>query len=393
MAPGDSAYQAPTPWPCSVRRPVRSSGSTGGPRPAGSEGPAVPRRRGSSHCTLLTSTATAPTRRCRSGPRAPLRSFASPGAVSAADRRVGPGLHGSPGSLSCCCHTPWAGHGALAAPPLTEPGRWPAWLDGRDPVMAAFGLLRVVALASRWYLAGVTLLGAVLRLAGAGSLVRLTDRSPSPGPPHAGRGRQPRIGGLGRPCRRRARPCGSRPPPPDGPDVDHLDDLVPPATVTMHRLGPAEPPPAPVPDASGGRHRRPTPDRWTVKPGECFWSIAEDVLADQAGAAADRRRDRPLLAAPDRGQPPELAHRDNPDLIFPAQSLRRPAAVGLVPWHSLGSSAHRGRPGDDARRRTPLRAPRRRPACDAGTEHRPPAVRDITAGPPPWSPAAGAKVS
>ncbi len=70
----------------------------------------------------------------------------------------------------------WTGRNGLAAPPLTKPGQWAGWLDARDPIVAAFSVLRLVALGGLWYLALVTLVGALLRMVGAASLVRVTDR-------------------------------------------------------------------------------------------------------------------------------------------------------------------------------------------------------------------------
>ena len=42
----------------------------------------------------------------------------------------------------------WAGRGVLATPALTEPDRWAYWLHAREPIVAAFSLLRLAALRS-----------------------------------------------------------------------------------------------------------------------------------------------------------------------------------------------------------------------------------------------------
>jgi hypothetical protein len=214
----------------------------------------------------------------------------------------------------------WAGQGALAAPPLTEPGRWAEWLGGRDPVLAAFSLLRVVALGSLWYLAGVTLLGAVVRLAGAGKLLRLTDRvTVAPV-------RRMLAGGVslglaasgvvtvGAPALRAPVAAAQTS------TTSTSTTMFPPATVTMHRLGPAEPPrPAavPVPDIAGVAP--PATDRWKVKPGECFWSIAEEVLTARWGRPPTDAEVVTYWQRLIEANRHELAHRDNADLIFPAQ--------------------------------------------------------------------------
>ena len=66
-------------------------------------------------------------------------------------------------------------------------------------------------------------------------------------------------------------------------------------------------------------------DRWTVKPGECFWSIAEEVLADRWGRSPSDAEIVPYWQRLIAANRHELAHRDNPDLIFPAQVFVVPA--------------------------------------------------------------------
>ena len=219
----------------------------------------------------------------------------------------------------------WAGQGALSAPPLTEPGRWAAWVTGRDPVHAAFGLLRLVALGGVWYLAGVTALGAVLRIAGAGSLVRLSDRitiapvrrmlacSVSLGLATSG------VVVVAAPALRAPVAAAQT-----STSASTSTTGVPPATVTMHRLGPGEPG---VVSAAAQSTPTTTPatDRWTVKPGECFWSIAEDVLAARWGRAPTDAEIVPYWQRLIEANRHHLAQVDNPDLIFPAQVFVLPA--------------------------------------------------------------------
>ena len=219
----------------------------------------------------------------------------------------------------------WAGHGALAAPPLTEPDRWAAWLYGRDPVLAGFSLLRLLALGGLWYLAGVTLLGGAVRLAGAGSLIRLTDRvtvapvrrmlagGVSLGLAASG------VVAVAAPAVRAPLAAAQTS------STSTSTTIPPPATVTMHRLGPAEPPRpvAAVPEVA--RVAAPVTDRWTVKPGECFWSIAEDVLASRWGRSPSDAEIVPYWQRLIEANRHQLAHGDNPDLIFPAQVFVIPA--------------------------------------------------------------------
>src|SRR5215212_4252214 len=178
----------------------------------------------------------------------------------------------------------WAGGGSLSGPPLAEPAQWGAWLDSRDPLIAAFSVLRLVAMGGLWYLVAVTLLGAGLRAAGAASLVRVTDRF-TIGPVRRMLAGSVSLGLAASGVMAVAAPA-IRLPAAVAQTSTTSTTAVPPATVTMHRLGPAEPVTAtPVPQVTPLLQPAPAPDRWTVRPGECFWTIAEDVLATHLGRA------------------------------------------------------------------------------------------------------------
>lgn len=73
-----------------------------------------------------------------------------------------------------------AGSGRLAAPDLGEPGSWTSWLSAREPVDAAFALLRLGALAAVGYLLLITLVGVLARCSGRARLVRWSDRASLP---------------------------------------------------------------------------------------------------------------------------------------------------------------------------------------------------------------------
>lgn len=220
----------------------------------------------------------------------------------------------------------WAGAGPLAGPPLTDPGRWAAWLDGRDPLMAAFGLLRLVALGGLWYLAAVTVLGAGLRAAGAVRLVRVADRL-TIGPVRRMLAGSVSLGLAASGVVAVAAPAMRLPAAVAQTSTTSTStSTVPPATVTMHRLGPAEPPAvSPVPEVTQISTPAPAADRWTVKPGECFWTIAEDVLAEHLGRTPTDAEIVPYWRRLIEANRSELAHHDNPDLIFPAQVFVLPA--------------------------------------------------------------------
>ena len=239
-------------------------------------------------------------------------------------RRLGAAALGVGGLGAAALALQWAGHGPLAAPPLTEPAQWAAWLDGRDPLVAAFSILRILALGGLWYLGAVTLLGAGLRAVGAASLVRVTDRV-TIGPVRRMLAGSVSLGLAASGVVAVAAPA-MRLPAAVAQTSTTSTTSVPPATVTMHRLGPAEPPTVvPVPQVTQLAPPAPAPDRWAVKPGECFWTIAEDVLAQHLGRAPTDAEIVPYWRRLIEANRAELAHRDNPDLIFPAQVFVVPA--------------------------------------------------------------------
>jgi hypothetical protein len=216
----------------------------------------------------------------------------------------------------------WAGRGALAGPPVTEPGRWLEWLDGRNAVVAGFALVRLVALAALWYVVGAAVLGAGLRLVGAASLVRVADRV-TIGPVRRMLAGSMSLGLAVSGVAAVAAPA-LRLPAAAAQQTVTSTTVVPPATVTMHRLGPTEvvqaqqtaPAPTVTPAAA---------NRWTVRSGECFWSIAEQVVAERQGRPPTDAEIVPYWRRLIDANRLELAQRDNPDLVFPGQVFVLPA--------------------------------------------------------------------
>ncbi|MGI8807243.1 MAG: LysM peptidoglycan-binding domain-containing protein [Acidimicrobiales bacterium] len=221
----------------------------------------------------------------------------------------------------------WAGQGPLAAPALTQPDRWADWLQGRDPILAAFSVLRVVAVGGLWYVAIAALVGTLLRMVGAASLVRVADRL-TIGPVRRMLAGTVSLGlaasgvvAVAAPALRVPAAAAAQAAPPSTTSTSTSTTVLSPATVTMHRLGPAERvrPPAVAPaiaEAAG---------HWTVRPGECFWSIAESVLADRWGRPPTDAEIVPYWQRLIAANRHELVQRDNPDVIFPGQVFAVPA--------------------------------------------------------------------
>jgi hypothetical protein len=67
------------------------------------------------------------------------------------------------------------GRGAMAPPPVTDPGAWGPWADAREPAVVVAAVLRLVVLALTWYLVGATTVGIVARLVRLAGLVRIAD--------------------------------------------------------------------------------------------------------------------------------------------------------------------------------------------------------------------------
>jgi hypothetical protein len=95
------------------------------------------------------------------------------------------------------------------------------------------------------------------------------------------------------------------------------DDAVRPTTTTTTVAPRPDAVPAPVtPGPADPPPHAPRPDEVLVRPGDSFWSIAEDH-ADRTDVAAYWRD----LIAANRDR---LVDRSNPDLLYPAQVLRLP---------------------------------------------------------------------
>lgn len=232
-----------------------------------------------------------------------------------------------PAGLAVAAALLWhAGSGDLAAPP-PDPSAFGPWVDERGAVAASFALVRLAALAvaAWWTLVAAVALGA--RAVGAARAADLAGRRlPEPLRRAVSGAVTMSVVGLG------AAACSS------GPDAAPAGEslvLLPGdssaevaeggATAVMSVLPdePAEeerevdaPEPAPAPAP-------PRADAWTVEPGDSFWSIAEEVLADALGrpASDDEITDywRALIAANH-----DRLVSGSPDLVHPGQAFVLP---------------------------------------------------------------------
>lgn len=213
------------------------------------------------------------------------------------------------------------GRGALATPSIADPAAWGPWVASRDPVVGAFALLRAATLVVAWYLLGATLVGAASRWLRLGRLVTVADLLTVPAV------RRLIQSALGVGFATATLAAGSAPA--TAPPVLIAAVAAAPADEDRAETTPADqdaaepvpfaPPPAP---ASASAEQR----TWTVRAGEHFWSIAEAVLRRGHGSVP---ADDEVAAYWERlvdVNRPRLVDRDNPDLLYPGQTLRLPPA-------------------------------------------------------------------
>ncbi len=209
------------------------------------------------------------------------------------------------------------GHGALSPPPLGAPARWQAWFEQREPAEAAFSILRVAAVGGCWYLAVTTALGAVLRLVRAEGLVAVADRVTVAPVRHLLAGSLTlTLAGIGPTAAlAAAQPATTTTTTITTTTTTTAD------TVTMVRLPAADAEPDAPPQVA-----EPTPvvDRYTVVPGDCFWTIADDLLHRAWGRAPTDAEIVPYWLRLIDANRAELADPQNADLIFPAQVFTVP---------------------------------------------------------------------
>lgn len=223
-----------------------------------------------------------------------------------------------------------AGAGELAPPPVLDPRGWGEWVAGRDPVVAAVALLRLLALAAVWYLLVAAAVGLVLRALRAERLVGLADLftvAPL---------RRMLVGVAGISLASGVNPSMLLTPPAaaqvtvsTSPPSTVVPGGTPGPTITMRLLPGPEAGPVPSPAPAGPVVAAPSGTAaqertWTVRPGDCFWSIADEVLAQAWGTPPSDAEIIPYWRDLIEVNRHLLADRSNADLIFPGQVFTLP---------------------------------------------------------------------
>jgi hypothetical protein len=225
---------------------------------------------------------------------------------------------------------------ALPPPPLLHPAALASWAAGRDPVAVAFSVVRLLALGAVGYCLVLGAAGVVVRVVAAGRGSAGLDHL-TVGPLRrlvvATAGISLSAGVLtSAPAGALARPAASMRDTP-APVTTSTVASGPPPTVTMHRLTPADhaPPPPTTSgptDPSATTTPGPSPSApastWTVRPGECFWSVADGALARAWGRRPSVAEVAPYWRRLIEANRPALADPHNPDLVFAGQVFDLP---------------------------------------------------------------------
>jgi hypothetical protein len=249
------------------------------------------------------------------------------------------------------------GRGALAPPPLTDPGSWAGWTAARSPIEAGFAVLTLVVVALAWYLAAVTALATAGRLVRARRLVRVADLltlplfrpavhaalglglvgasvagvAAGPGPRSGLRSLDPAAASLVVATAEAARaPTGGAPEPVrstdgDDPAARPVMRLLPPEAPGAAEVVPPSAPVLPIEHASPPAATPMDGTEWEVRPGDHLWSVAAAVLQEAWGAPASDAEVAPYWQRLVEANRAGLADPANPDLLYPGQVVTVPA--------------------------------------------------------------------
>lgn len=220
------------------------------------------------------------------------------------------------------------GHGALAPPPLSI-ADLPRWLDQRDTALAAFALVRMLALGFGVYLLAVTSVGGVARVLHLTRIAAAIDRVTLPFA-RTLFGGVALLGVIGAPQSLPTRAHDVM--------VELPSDSSSSTSQATLRLLPDEPqsaPELPGPLATTGSPAPAPPpvsppderDTWVVQHGDSFWVIAQAHLDDVRGHPVDQREVDAYWRQLVEVNRSRLVN-GNEDLLFTGQVLDLPAVVG-----------------------------------------------------------------
>lgn len=216
--------------------------------------------------------------------------------------------------------------GALAAPPfLAGTGALQRWLEARDAAAAVFALMRLGAVIVTFYLLVTALAALALRAMGAGRAANLAEAVSLP----AARRLVQAVAGVSLAASAVGVAGALTAPGAAGAAVRRASSEqvvsmhpLPEDEVVMQRL-------PDLPDLPDLTHlhseRAPAPGSWTIRPGDHFWRVAEEVLTSAWGRRARGQEIttywRQLVEA-NRGR---LVDANNDDLLIPGQVIELPA--------------------------------------------------------------------
>ena len=225
------------------------------------------------------------------------------------------------------------GAGGLDPPPWSVDGAV-SWLEHRETSVVVFALLRLCAVAVGWYLLLITAFGGVAR---ALRLRRVSSAVSHLTLPFARSivGGVTLLGVMGPPPPVAAQTSDSMvelPPDPTSTTAAIAADtatlhLLPETTTTSAPPPTAAPAPSPMPEPTPTSPNADSTTMWVVQPGESFWSIAAEHLADINGAQVSEREVGTYWRQVIEINRSRLANPADADLLFIGQELELPAVT------------------------------------------------------------------
>ena len=212
----------------------------------------------------------------------------------------------------------------LAPPPTTGIAQLREWVAERQPAEMAFAVVRLTALALAWYLLVATVVSFVARVARLHALATVVDSLTVPFVRrlvHGAASLSIASASVGGAFGATAATADAPPPVVTMRRLPDATGAAPPvASAEVMRRLPEEPaetaalPEEPAETAAA-------PAAWTVRPGDHFWAVAEQVLSAAWRRAPNDNEIAPYWRSLVAANRDRLLDRTNPDLVFPGQVL------------------------------------------------------------------------